>query len=145
MTGIADFDWPASGSTVVPGAICENLTSFGGIFTPAAGQTPLSEFLRAGAAGSSGTVIEPYAIQAKFPTVQILDQTEFKETISGQINQLLSLVYALLGLSVIIAIFGVISSSSCTTTSSVIGFTMLARLTRPRMLSARLTSTFSPR
>jgi len=49
-------------------------------------------------------------IQATFPTVQILDQTEFKETISGQINQLLSLVYALLGLSVIIAIFGVINT-----------------------------------
>ena len=49
-------------------------------------------------------------IQADYPTVQILDQTEFKETISGQINQLLSLVYALLGLSVIIAIFGVINT-----------------------------------
>ncbi len=50
------------------------------------------------------------AIQAAYPTVQILDQTEFKETISGQINQLLSLVYALLGLSVIIAIFGVVNT-----------------------------------
>ena len=49
-------------------------------------------------------------VQAAYPTVQILDQTEFKETISGQINQLLSLVYALLGLSVIIAIFGVINT-----------------------------------
>lgn len=67
MTGTPNFDWPASGSRMVPGAICENLTSFGGIFTPSAGQTPLSEFLRAGAAGSSGTVIEPYADQAKFP------------------------------------------------------------------------------
>ena len=67
MTGAASFDWPASGSRIVPGAICENLTSFGAIFTPSAGQTPLSEFLRAGAAGSSGTVIEPYSIQAKFP------------------------------------------------------------------------------
>lgn len=67
MTGTPSFDWSASGSTILPGAICENLTSFGGIFTPAAGQTPLSEFLRAGAAGSSGTVIEPYSIQAKFP------------------------------------------------------------------------------
>ena len=67
MTGAADFDWPASKSTIVPGAICENLTSFGGIFTPSAGQTPLSAFIRAGAAGSSGTVIEPYALQAKFP------------------------------------------------------------------------------
>jgi hypothetical protein len=67
MTGAADFDWPASKSTIVPGAICENLTSYGGIFTPSVGQTPLSVFIRAGAAGSSGTVIEPYALQAKFP------------------------------------------------------------------------------
>lgn len=67
MTGTPTFDWNASGSTIVPGAICENLTSFGGIFTPTAGQTPLSEFLRAGAAGSSGTVIEPFSLQAKFP------------------------------------------------------------------------------
>ncbi len=67
MTGTPSFDWRASGSTILPGAICENLTSFGAIFTPSAGQTPLSEFLRHGAAGSSGTVIEPYSIQAKFP------------------------------------------------------------------------------
>jgi len=71
MTGTADFDWPRSNSTIVPGAICENLTSYGGIFTRSAGQTPLSEFLRAGAAGSSGTVIEPYALQAKFPHASI--------------------------------------------------------------------------
>lgn len=50
------------------------------------------------------------AVQAAFPTVQIQDQTEFKESITGQINQLLNLVYALLGLSVIIAIFGVINT-----------------------------------
>lgn len=71
MTGIADFDWPTSGSRILPGAICENLTSYGGIFTPSAGQTPLSAFIRAGAAGSSGTVIEPYALQAKFPHAMI--------------------------------------------------------------------------
>lgn len=67
MAGTPTFDWAASGSSMLPGAICENLTSFGGIFTPDASQTPLSEFLRAGAAGSCGTVIEPYSIQAKFP------------------------------------------------------------------------------
>jgi len=71
MTGTPTFDWNASGSTIVPGAICENLTSFGGIFTPSAGQTPLSDFLRAGAAGSSGTVTEPFSIQAKFPHAAI--------------------------------------------------------------------------
>jgi hypothetical protein len=71
MTGTPTFDWRKSGSTILPGAICENLTSFGGIFTPSADQTPLSEFLRFGAAGSSGTVIEPYSIQAKFPHASI--------------------------------------------------------------------------
>jgi putative ABC transport system permease protein len=49
-------------------------------------------------------------IQAAYPVVQIQDQTEFKESITGQINQLLNLVYALLGLSVIIAIFGVVNT-----------------------------------
>lgn len=67
MAGTPTFSWDSSGSTILPGAICENLTSYGGIFTPSAGQTPLSEFLRAGAAGSSGTVIEPFSFQAKFP------------------------------------------------------------------------------
>jgi hypothetical protein len=68
MTGTADFNWKSCGSTIRPGAICEHFTSFGGdMRTAGAGQTPLSEFLRYGAAGASGTVIEPYAIQEKFP------------------------------------------------------------------------------
>jgi len=71
MAGTPDFDWKSSGSRITPGAICENLTSFGGIFTANATQTPLAEFLRYGAAGSSGTVIEPYSIPAKFPHAAI--------------------------------------------------------------------------
>jgi hypothetical protein len=67
MTGSPTFDWRSSGCTIVPGAICENLTSFGAIFSQGNGQTTLAEFLRAGAAGSSGTIVEPYSIQAKFP------------------------------------------------------------------------------
>lgn len=68
VIGIADFDWPKSGSKILPGAIVEHLTSFGGVMKSGAGQTPLTEFLRHGAAGSSGTVTEPFAIQAKFPS-----------------------------------------------------------------------------
>lgn len=67
MIGAAGFDWARSQSTILPGAICEHLTSFGGVLREGAGQTPLSEFIRHGAAGASGTVTEPYAIQAKFP------------------------------------------------------------------------------
>lgn len=68
MIGIADFDWSASGSTMLPGAIVEHLTSLGGIITENGGQTPCTDFIRAGAAGSSGTVTEPYALQEKFPS-----------------------------------------------------------------------------
>ncbi len=71
VIGTANFDWKASGSTILPGAICEHFTSFGGIMTEGAGQTPLSEFLRYGAAGASGTVTEPHAIAEKFPSPMI--------------------------------------------------------------------------
>ena len=67
MIGKSGYAWRKSRSTILPGAICENLTSFGGILRTSAGQTPLTESLGYGAAASSGTVIEPYAIQAKFP------------------------------------------------------------------------------
>ena len=66
--GTASFDWKKSGSTILPGAICEHLTSYGGILRAGAGQTPLTEFLRNGAAGASGTVTEPFAIPHKFPS-----------------------------------------------------------------------------
>jgi hypothetical protein len=81
VMGTSDFDWKASGSTILPGALCEHLTSFGGIMTKDVAQTPLSEFLRYGAAGASGTVTEPYVIlqtagrplrgQSKFPLPMI--------------------------------------------------------------------------
>lgn len=66
--GTAKFDWQAEGSTFLPGAIADNLTSFGGVMKHAVGQTRLSELIKAGAAASSGTVTEPYSIQPKFPT-----------------------------------------------------------------------------
>ena len=67
VMGTSNFDWKASGSTILPGAICEHFTSYGGAMNAGAEQTPLTEFLRYGAAGASGTVTEPYAILQKFP------------------------------------------------------------------------------
>ncbi len=65
--GIAKFAWGTSGSKMQPGAFGDNLTSFGARFDNGNGQTTVAEFLRAGAAGASGTVVEPYSIQNKFP------------------------------------------------------------------------------
>ncbi len=71
LSGAEDFSWAATRSTIVPGAICDNLTSFGGIMVENSSQTPLTEFLRYGAAGSAGTVIEPYLIANKFASANI--------------------------------------------------------------------------
>ncbi len=71
MAGSSNFNWRKSRSTILPGAICEHLTSSGGIMFTDKKQTPLSEFLRYGAAGASGTVAEPFAIWVKFPRAEI--------------------------------------------------------------------------
>lgn len=66
VLGVAGFTWKDCGSTLLPGAIVEHLTSFGADFSHA-GQTKLTEALRGGAAGSSGTVAEPLNYWNKFP------------------------------------------------------------------------------
>ncbi len=68
--GASAFDWESSGSTFLPGALADNLTSTGGQMH-AKGQTKLTELLKAGAAAASGTVTEPYALQFKFPLPQM--------------------------------------------------------------------------
>ncbi len=66
MLGTATINLENRKWEFVPGAISDNLTSHGGNYTTA-GQTKLTALLHAGAAMSSGTVAEPYSIQAKFP------------------------------------------------------------------------------
>ncbi len=66
VVGSASFNWKKANSRLLPGAIAESLTSYGGHFDHG-GQTKLTEFLRQGAAGSSGAVAEPFSFQEKFP------------------------------------------------------------------------------
>ncbi|NLE38719.1 MAG: hypothetical protein GX621_11905, partial [Pirellulaceae bacterium] len=66
--GASKFNWAETGSTLLPGALCDNLTSFGGVMHNNHSQTTITEFIRHGAAGASGTVTEPYLILAKFPS-----------------------------------------------------------------------------
>jgi hypothetical protein len=67
VMGSDAIPWETSGNDITPGAICEHLTSFGGVMHEDGGQTPISVLVRGGATGTSGTVIEPYALQQKFP------------------------------------------------------------------------------
>jgi uncharacterized protein (TIGR03790 family) len=58
-------------NTYLPGAVADHLTSFGGDI-PTSGQMSCFEFIKAGATGSYGTVVEPYAFQQKFPDPRVL-------------------------------------------------------------------------
>jgi putative ABC transport system permease protein len=49
-------------------------------------------------------------ILTEYPTVSLQDQTEFKEQVAGQIDQLLAMVFVLLLLAVVIAVIGIINT-----------------------------------
>lgn len=55
----------------LPGAVADHLTSYGGDI-PTSGQMSCFEFIKAGATGSYGTVVEPFAFQQKFPDPRVL-------------------------------------------------------------------------
>jgi len=55
---------------VSPGAMMDNLTSFGGFLFEAAGHTTALDFIHAGATASYGTIIEPCGYPDKFPSAQ---------------------------------------------------------------------------
>lgn len=57
-----------SASAFVPGAMADQLTSFGGWLFENSGHTDALDFLNAGATASYGTIIEPCAYFAKFPS-----------------------------------------------------------------------------
>jgi uncharacterized protein (TIGR03790 family) len=56
----------------LPGAIADHLTSAGGFLTGENKQMSSLEWLSAGATGSYGTVVEPCAFTAKFPSPGIV-------------------------------------------------------------------------
>ena len=72
--GSAKIDWTNSDANLLPGCIVDNLTSAGGIF-PETVQTPLTAHLNKGATGATGTVFEPFAVEAKFPTTRMHEHT----------------------------------------------------------------------
>ena len=71
MAGAAELPGIAKGQfRFRPGAIAEHLTSFGAVFDNN-GQTKITEWIRAGATASAGTVTEPYSAWQKFPHARV--------------------------------------------------------------------------
>lgn len=69
MLGSSDFS--LADTKLQPGAIGEHLTSHGGMMNEGATQTPITDWVRAGAALTSGAVAEPYAVPFKFPAAYL--------------------------------------------------------------------------
>lgn len=69
QTGLANFS--ISPNTFVAGAMADSMTSYGGIIFGPNSQTTLLAFIHAGAAGSYGTVTEPFADPQKFPDPEV--------------------------------------------------------------------------
>ena len=69
----------------------------------------LTDFVKveAGANAEQVQALLTKGIEAQFPVAEVLDQQELKESREEQINQLVSLVYALLAFAVIISLFGI--------------------------------------
>jgi len=71
MAGAADIPEITHGQFIfLPGAIAEHLTSFGAVFDNNA-QTKITEWIRAGATASAGTITEPLSIWTKFPHARV--------------------------------------------------------------------------
>jgi putative ABC transport system permease protein len=49
-------------------------------------------------------------LDARFPIVKSQDQQQYKDQIESQVNQLLALVYALLSLSIVVSLFGIVNT-----------------------------------
>ena len=71
FTGLPRVQQAAS-NTWLPGAAADHLTSFGGVLPGGNGQMPITEWLRAGATASYGTVEEPCAFEQKFPRASVM-------------------------------------------------------------------------
>lgn len=72
FTGVRRVEALAS-NTFLPGAVADHLTSYGGMLTDSSHMSAL-EWLKAGATGSYGTVVEPCAHVQKFPNPGVLMQ-----------------------------------------------------------------------
>lgn len=69
QTGLYSFTVPTN--ALVPGAIADTMTSFAGGIFENQGQTTLLEFLKGGAVGSYGTIVEPCNYPEKFPDPKV--------------------------------------------------------------------------
>jgi len=101
-----------SGATGMGAAISEQ--TLDGLL-PADARTQLVENMQAFVTVAPGTDVTAVhdqltAIVAPFHTVSVMDRAEFTTFVGDQVNQILTILYALLALSLVIAVLGVVNT-----------------------------------
>jgi putative ABC transport system permease protein len=66
--------------------------------------------LRSGADPKTVQADVKRTLTRQFPEAEVLTAAEFKDTVAGQVDQLLYLIYALLALAVIVSLFGIVNT-----------------------------------
>jgi len=85
----------------------------------AGGVKPLDSYVLINVADGAEAAAVKRALDAKLaghPEVALKDQTEFKDQQRGSLNQLLYLIYALLGLAIVIAVLGIVNTLALSVT-----------------------------
>ena len=86
---------------IVTAPLLHRLTQINGV------QTVLAT-VKSGAKPDEVAKLAGERLAAQFPTAKLQSNAEFKSSIGDQVNQLLYLIYALLGVSVLISVFGIV-------------------------------------
>jgi putative ABC transport system permease protein len=77
-------------------------------------------------------------LEARFPVEEVQDRDEFKDAITGRVDQFLSLIYALLSLSVIVSLFGIVNTLVLSIHERTREIGMMRAIGTPRRLIRRI-------
>ncbi len=77
-------------------------------------------------------------LDQRFPVAEVQNQSEFKDSITGGIDQFLALIYALLSLSVIVSLFGIVNTLVLSIHERTREIGMMRAIGTPRSLVRRI-------
>ena len=77
-------------------------------------------------------------LEQRFPIAEALDRQEFQDNITGQVDQFLILIYALLSLSVIVSLFGIVNTLVLSIHERTREIGMMRAIGTPRSLVRRI-------
>ncbi len=91
--------------------------------------------------GADAQVVQARAdrvLEQRFPIAEALSRQEFKDSITGQVDQFLFLIYALLSLSVIVSLFGIVNTLVLSIHERTREIGMMRAIGAPRSLVRRI-------